>query len=788
MLETTDRICFLDGAAGTMLQMRGLLGAKVPESVNLTHPEVVQEIHRDYIRAGSDLIYAMTFSVNRYKLGDSGYTVDGLVSAAVANAKAARAAENADVKIGLDCGPIGKMLEPNGDLKIEDAYEMFREVVAAGERAGVDFIIFETMTDLLELKTAILAAKENSSLPVFATMSFEANGRTFAGVPVAAAALTLDALGVAALGINCSLGPDQIYPLMEEMSRWTEKPLIVKSNAGLPNLITNEYDLGAEDFARQSARFADLGVRYIGGCCGTTPDYIRALAAELKDRRVTPRKVDVPAAICSGERVVALDRVRVVGERVNPTGKKRFKEALFNNDMSYILSQALEQTGAGADILDVNVGVPGIDEPKVLVNVVREIQSVSDVPLQIDSSDPKALEAALRVYNGKPLINSVNGEEVNLTAILPLVRKYGAAVIGLTLDEAGLPKSAEERVAVARKIIGRAEAIGIRRRDIVIDCLTLTVSAQQDQALETLEAVRRVKAEFGVKTLLGVSNISFGLPDREKINVSFLTMAMYAGLDLPIINPNNPAMMGAVRAFNVLSGKDEHSAEYIAHHGGAEAAPKPVPAVGTAMTLEEAIEAGLRAAAESATEIALKEKTPDEIINGILIPTLDKVGLRFEKNEIFLPQLIQSAGAAQMSFEVLKRRLTKENDGGAPLSRGKVILATVKGDIHDIGKNIVKVLLENSGYQVLDLGKDVEPNLIVETIRKESVPLVGLSALMTTTVKNMAETIDVIRARSDCKIMVGGAVLTEDYAKRIGADFYGKDAKAAMDIAKEVIG
>lgn len=787
MLENADRIRFLDGAAGTMLQKKGLLSAKVPESVNLTRPEVVQEIHREYIRAGSDLIYAMTFSVNRYKLGDSGYTVGELVAAAVANAKAARDAENAGVKIGLDCGPIGKMLEPNGDLKIEDAYEMYREVVTAGERAGVDFVIFETMTDLLELKTAILAAKENTALPIFATMSFEANGRTFAGVPVAAAALTLDALGVAALGINCSLGPDQIYPLMEEMSRWTEKPLIVKSNAGLPNLITNEYDLSAEDFARQSARFADLGVRYIGGCCGTTPDYIRALVAELKDREIPARTADVPAAVCSGERVVAIDRVRVVGERVNPTGKKRFKEALFNNDMSYILSQALEQTAAGADILDVNVGVPGIDEPQVLVNVVKEIQGVSDVPLQIDSSDPKALEAALRVYNGKPLINSVNGEEVNLNAILPLVKKYGAAVIGLTLDEAGLPATADQRVAVAAKIIERAEAVGIRRRDIVIDCLTLTVSAQQDQALETLEAVRRVKAEFGVKTVLGVSNISFGLPDREKINVSFLTMAMYAGLDLPIINPNNQTMIGAVRAYNVLSGSDEHSAEYISHHSGAVSAPKTAPSVGTAMTLAEAIEAGLRTAAEAATEKALEEKTPDEIINTILIPTLDKVGVRFEKNEIFLPQLIQSAGAAQISFEVLKRKLMNENGGGA-ISRGKVILATVKGDIHDIGKNIVKVLLENSGYQVIDLGKDVEPNLIVETIQKESVPLVGLSALMTTTVKSMAETIDVIRAQSDCKIMVGGAVLTADYAKRIGADFYGKDAKAAMDIAKEVIG
>lgn len=786
MLETTQRICFLDGAAGTMLQRRGLLSEKVPESINLTRPDVVQEIHREYIRAGSDLIYAMTFSVNRYKLADSGYTVEELVNAAIANAKAARDAEGKGTKIGLDCGPIGKMLEPNGDLKIEDAYEYFREVVVAGEKAGVDFVIFETMTDLLELKTGILAAKENTRLPIFATMSFEANGRTFAGVPVAAAALTLDALGVDALGINCSLGPAQILPLMEEMAKWTEKPLIVKSNAGLPNLVTNEYDMTAAEFAAASARFAEIGVQYIGGCCGTTPEFICALNASIPDRTLRPRKVEIPAAICSGEKVVPIDRVRVVGERVNPTGKKRFKEALFNHDMSYILSQALEQTAAGADILDVNVGVPGIDEPAMLSGVVKEIQSVSDVPLQIDSSDPKALEAALRVYNGKPLINSVNGEEANLSVILPLVKKYGAAVIGLTLDEAGLPTSAAQRVEVAEKIIQRAEALGIRRRDIVVDCLTLTVSAQQDQALETLEAVRQVKAKFGVKTVLGVSNISFGLPDRERINVSFLTMAMYAGLDLPIINPNNTTMMGAVRAFNVLSNQDEHSAEYIQHHGNAEPVKTAPAATGTAMTLEAAIEAGLRTAAEAATERELLEKTPDEIISSILIPTLDKVGVRFEKNEIFLPQLIQSAGAAQISFEVLKRKLM--NESGGTISRGKVILATVKGDIHDIGKNIVKVLLENSGYQVIDLGKDVDPNLIVETIHKESVSLVGLSALMTTTVKNMAETIEVIRAEADCKIMVGGAVLTADYAKRIGADFYGKDAKAAMDIAKEVIG
>lgn len=787
MLESVNRICFLDGAAGTMLQRRGLLGAKVPESVNLSHPEAVQEIHRAYIRAGSDMIYAMTFSVNRYKLGDSGYTVDQLVDAAVANAKAARDAEGMGTKIGLDCGPIGKMLEPNGDLKIEDAYAYFKEVLIAGERAGVDFVIFETMTDLLELKTAILAAKENTELSIFATMSFEANGRTFAGVPVAAAALTLDALGVEALGINCSLGPDQIFPLMEEMAKWTEKPLIVKSNAGLPNLVTNEYDLGPDAFARSSARFAEIGVQYIGGCCGTTPEYIRALVAALQGHPLIPRRAEVPPAICSGERVVPIDRVRVVGERVNPTGKKRFKEALFNQDMSYILSQALEQTKAGADILDVNVGVPGIDEPRVLVDVVREIQSVSDAPLQLDSSDPKALEAALRAYNGKPLVNSVNGEEANLQAVLPLVKKYGAAVIGLALDEAGLPTTADQRVAVAEKIIRRAEAVGIRRSDIVIDCLTLTVSAQQDQALETLEAVRRVKAEFGVKTVLGVSNISFGLPDREKINVAFLTMAMYAGLDLPIINPNNALMIGAVRAFNVLNNTDENSAEYIAHQSGSPA-PKAAPAsAGMEMTLGEAIESGLRGAAEAATERALTEKTPDEIIGSILIPALDKVGLRYEKNEIFLPQLIQSAGAAQVAFEVLKRKIVKESDGQS-ISRGKIILATVKGDIHDIGKNIVKVLLENSGYQVLDMGKDVEPNLIVEMIQRESVSLVGLSALMTTTVKNMAETIDVIRAKSDCKIMVGGAVLTADYAKRIGADYYGKDAKAAMDIAKEVIG
>ncbi len=789
MLEMKNKITLLDGAFGTMLQQKGLLTATVPEANNLTHPEIITEIHREYIRSGAEIIYASTFGVNRYKLEGTSYSVSQLVEAAVKNAQMARDAENPQVKIALDCGPIGKMMKPNGDMSFEEAYQIFEEIVSAGEQAGVDLIVFETFTDLAEMKAGILAAKEHTNLPIFASMSFEANGRTFAGVPISAAALTLSGLGVSAVGINCSLGPEQILPLAAELAKWTNLPILIKPNAGLPNPETDQYEITPEEFAEITARFADLGAVFIGGCCGTTPQYISALRDRLSGKRPAARQAIHRTALCSAERTVEIDEVRIVGERINPTGKKRFKTALAEHDIAYILTQALEQTAAGAEILDVNVGLPGLDEAAVMAEVVEAIQSVSNVPLQIDSGDPKTIEAALRIYNGKALVNSVNGEDRNLETLLPIVRKYGAAVIGLTLDENGLPQTAEERVRIAEKIIHKAGEYGIPKEDVIIDCLTLTVSAQQEQAMETLKAVRMVKEHFGVKTVLGVSNISFGLPDRETINTAFLTLALGQGLDLPIINPNVRSMTGAVDAFKVLSGQDKNSERYISIHNQIQSEKPVVPdggSVSSDSSLEYAIANGLRQIAAEATIQLLKTREPAEIIDQILIPTLEKVGTRFEKGEIFLPQLIQSAGAAQAGFEEIRKTMTRSSQSDANLSKGKIVLATVKGDIHDIGKNIVKVVLENSGYQIIDLGKDVPVEVVRQAVLRENAKLVGLSALMTTTVKNMAETIRDLKNHSECRIMVGGAVLTKDYALSIGADYFAKDAKAAMDIAKKV--
>lgn len=789
MLEMKNKITILDGAFGTMLQQKGLLTATVPEANNLTHPEIITEIHREYIRSGAEIIYASTFGVNRYKLEGTSYSVSQLVDAAVKNARMARDAENPLVKIALDCGPIGKMMKPNGDMSFDEAYQIFEEIVTAGEQAGVDLIVFETFTDLAEIKAGILAAKEHTDLPIFASMSFEANGRTFAGVPISAAALTLSGLGVSAVGINCSLGPEQILPLAAELAKWTNLPILIKPNAGLPDPETDQYEITPAEFAEITARFADLGAVFIGGCCGTTPQYISALRDRLSGKHPVERQTVHRTAICSAEQTVEMNEVRIVGERINPTGKKRFKTALAEHDIAYILTQALEQTAAGAEILDVNVGLPGLDEAAVMAEVVEAIQSVSNAPLQIDSGDPKTIEAALRIYNGKALVNSVNGEDRNLETLLPIVRKYGAAVIGLTLDENGLPQTAEERVRIAEKIIRKAEEYGIPKEDVIIDCLTLTVSAQQEQAMETLKAVRMVKERLGVKTVLGVSNISFGLPDRETINAAFLTLALGQGLDLPIINPNVRTMTGAVDAFKVLAGQDKNSERFISIHNQMQGEKPVVPAGGSVSpdsSLEYAIANGLRQIAAEATVRLLQTTEPAKIIDQILIPTLEKVGTRFEKGEIFLPQLIQSAGAAQAGFEEIRKMMTRSSQSSANLSKGKIVLATVRGDIHDIGKNIVKVVLENSGYQIIDLGKDVPIEVVRQAVLRENVKLVGLSALMTTTVKSMAETIRDLKSHSECRIMVGGAVLTKDYALSIGADYFAKDAKAAMDIAKKV--
>ena len=798
MLDFKQKTVMLDGGMGTMLQQAGVPMGKVPEALNITHAEAVIDIHRQYIAAGSDIIYANTFSANRYKLSYSDYGVEELVTAGVKNAKKAAADCGKDTAVALDVGPIGELMEPNGGLKYEDAYDMFKEMMAAGEKAGADLIVIETSTDLLEMKAAVLAARENTSLPVFSTMTFEKNGRTFTGVTVEAAALTLTGLGVDAIGINCSLGPDEIYPLAEKLVAWTPLPVIIKANAGLPNLNSGGYDISPEQFASQMEKYMDLGVNIIGGCCGTTPEYIRqmkAMTERLAEAGRIGRRPEYVrrAAVCSSTQVVEIDGVRVIGERINPTGKKLFKEALLNHTIGYILAQGISQVDAGAHILDVNVGLPKMDEAALMVEVIKELQGVVDVPLQIDSSNAEVIESGLRVYNGKPIVNSVNGETAVMEKILPLVKKYGAAVVGLTLDEKGIPLMAEERYAVAERIVRTAERYGIPKEDVYIDCLTLTASAQQKEVVETLKAMQLVKSRLGVKTVLGVSNISFGLPKREVINVAFLTLAMAHGLDLPIINPNVSAMMAAIDSFNVLYNRDEGSKYYVDKYSRIVEAEKNMQAAAAdgptdTKSLEYAVHNGIREYAGDATRKLLETTDAMDIVNQILIPALDKVGADFEKGKLFLPQLIQSATTAQEAFDVIKKHMASRKDSQT-VSRGKVIIATVKGDIHDIGKNIVRVVMENYGYEMIDLGKDVPVEKVVEETKRTGARLVGLSALMTTTVVSMEETIRALHeAGCDCKIWVGGAVLTEDYARQIGADFYAKDAKQSVDIAKKVLG
>ena len=778
-------LLIFDGAMGTQLQAKGLKTGETPELLNLTDKALLKEIHRSYIDAGADIISANTFGANAYKLSHSGKSVDEVITAGIKNCKEAIEESGKPVFCALDIGPIGQLLEPTGSLKFEQAYEYFKEQVIAGSNAGADLVLFETMTDLYELKAAILAAKENCSLPIICSMTFEENGRTFTGCPVLSEILLCEGLGVSAVGVNCSLGPKELMPTITELCEKSNIPVIVMPNAGLPDPATGGYSIDAEEFSEYAVKIAELGAAIIGGCCGTTPEFIRRTAQKVKGRKYTHKKADRICTLCSGTKTVAVDRPRIIGERINPTGKKLFKQALINDDIDYILGQAIEQVNAGADILDVNVGLPDIDEKAMMIKAVKSIQGVTGVPLQIDSTIPEVLEAALRVYNGKPIVNSVNGEEESLESVLPLVKKYGAAVVGLTLDKNGIPPKAEQRVAIAERIIKRCEQYGIPKEDILIDCLTLTASAEQLAVNETLKAVREVKERFGVKTVLGVSNISFGLPNRELLNHIFLAMALENGLDLPIINPNVAAMTGTVRAFNLLKAIDINSAEYIAAYGSDTPAAAVKPTTSD-ITLEYAIDNGLKAEAAKLTEQLLIDNEPMSIINERLIPALDKTGTLFETGKIFLPQLILSAGVAQSCFDVIKAHLAKNNS--ETVSKGKIVLATVKGDVHDIGKNIVKVLLENYGFTVIDLGKDVEYQAVVDAVRNHNVKLVGLSALMTTTLKSMEETIKLIRENNlDCKVVVGGAVLTPEYAEKIGADFYAKDAKETVDIARRVM-
>lgn len=788
-LESKEFV-LLDGAMGTLIQKSGVRYESVPETLNILQPELISSFHKSYIEAGADIIYANTFGANGYKLKESGYSVEEIIKAGVKNAKSA--AQGTDTLVALDIGPVGQLLEPAGTLKFDDAYNYFKEEIIAGAEA--DVIVFETMTDLYELKAAVLAAKENSDKPIIATMTFERNGRTFTGVLPACAAVTLEGLGVDAVGVNCSLGPDELEPVVAEMSKYTSLPIVIKANAGLPDPNSNEYNITPGRFAECVCGLLKYGIKIIGGCCGTTPEYIKSINSALADKAYKPQTKSNVTTVCSASTAVCINGPRIIGERINPTGKKLFKQALVDNNIDYILTQALSQVNGGAEILDVNVGHPEIDEKKMMVRVLKAIQGVCDAPLQIDSTKPDVIEAGLRYYNGKPIVNSVNGEEKSLDAVLPLVKKYGASVVGLTLDENGIPKTAEGRFEIAKRIVERAEAMGIERKDVYIDCLTLTVSAEQEACKQTLEALHRVKTELGCRTCLGVSNISFGLPNRELVNSTFLTMALEEGLDLPIINPNIAAMTGAVRAYRVLSGIDKNSVDFINEYN--DAAPVvSAPKANSDVDIFTAVYNGLKSEGAAITQKLIETTDAMQIVNEMLIPALDRVGEDFEKNKIFLPQLIQSANTAQECFEVIKKHISKTS--GSPVSKGKIILATVKGDIHDIGKNIVKVLLDNYGYTVVDLGKDVDPQLIVDTAVEQNIKMIGLSALMTTTLKSMEDTIKLVRERkelqnpdgtSKCVVFVGGAVLTNDYAMKIGADYYCKDAKESVDTAKKVLG
>lgn len=775
LLENSEFV-FLDGGMGTMLQSMGI-ESHIPELLNITNPQVIMDIHRQYIEAGADIIYANTFGANALKLSDSGYTVTDIVSAGVDNAK-----KLGQALVALDMGSLGQLLEPSGTLKFEQAYELYKEIVIAGSQA--DLIVIETMTDLYEVKAALLAAKENSDKPVLVTMTFEENMRTFTGVSPECMVAVLEGLGADAIGVNCSLGPDELYPIIKKICSLTTLPVIAKPNAGLPDPVTNKFNVTPEQFAKSAVKLAEVGVKIFGGCCGTTPAHISAVINALANIECTPQDITRKSVVCSAVNCIEINQPRVIGERINPTGKKRFKQALIEHDIDYILSQAVEQIHAGAEILDVNVGLPDIDEKEMMIESVKAIQGVCDAPLQLDSTIPDVLEAGLRVYNGKAIVNSVNGEDESLDAILPLVKKYGSAVVGLTLDKNGIPKTAEGRFAIAEKIMHRAMEYGIPKEDIFIDCLTLTASAEQDGVPETLNALHRVKTELGLKTVLGVSNISFGLPNRETITRTFLTMALQMGLDLPIINPNIDSIIGAVRAYRLLAGIDKDSQEFIAVYAN-HPVQKSISSEKSTPDLIYTVENGLKSDAVNAVKELMKFADPMDIINNYLIPALDSAGEKFEKGTIFLPQLILTAGSAQACFDIIKEKLA--DSGEKAVSKGKVVLATVKGDIHDIGKNIVKVLLESYGFTVIDLGKDVPPETVVNSAIEHHVKLVGLSALMTTTLGSMAETIALLNEKyPECKTVVGGAVLTASYAEQIHADFYARDAKQTVDIAGEI--
>ncbi|WP_278427452.1 homocysteine S-methyltransferase family protein [Clostridium cochlearium] len=780
--DLLNKFLFFDGAMGTMLQNRGLKTGEIPETYNILHPEIIKDIHEKYIEAGSNIIITNTFGANELKLENTDYSVEEVITEAVNIAKSAKG----EKYIALDIGPIGQLMEPIGTLKFEKAYEIFKRQVVAGSKAGCHVILIETISDIYEAKAAVLAAKENSNLPVFCTMTFAEDGRTFTGTDPITMVTVLEGLGVDALGLNCSLGPKEIMPIVEEILKYSSIPVIVQPNAGLPRVDGNKtvYDITEEEFASYMKTIAEKGARILGGCCGTNDDFIRKTVEKVENIKVKEIEKKEFTAITSYSKTVLLgEEVKIIGERINPTGKKKFKEALKTNNMDYILNEAIMQKEAKADILDVNVGLPEINEEEVMIKVIREIQSIIDLPLQIDSSNSKVIEKAVRIYNGKPIINSVNGKEEVMESIFPIAKKYGAVVIGLTLDEKGIPSKAEDRVKIAEKIINKANEYGIDKKDIIIDCLVLTVSAQQKEVMETIKAVKMVKDKFNVKTTLGVSNVSFGLPNRSILNKTFLAMALAQGLDAPILNPNNKDVIETINAFKVLANQDKDAKDYVKNYSNIDD-KKEVNKENNTKDLKNIIISGIKEEAKEKTKELLKIKQSMEIVDEYLIPALDIVGKKYEKGEIFLPQLIQSAETVKNAFEIIREKISIE--GKVSIYKGKIILATVQGDIHDIGKNIVKVILENYGFEVIDLGKDVPVEVVVEKAKQNNIKLVGLSALMTTTVKSMEETIKALRKNNiNCKVFVGGAVLNEEYAKMIKADYYAKDAQEAVKIAQK---
>lgn len=783
--EIGKRILFFDGGMGTLLQEQGLQAGELPETWNLKNPEPIIQIHKAYLAAGADIILANTFGANRFKYGED---LEKIVTAGVANAKKAVAESGKKAYVALDIGSTGKLLKPMGTLDFEEAVGVFAEIIRVGEKAGADLILIETMSDTYELKAAVLAAKENSTLPIMATVIFDESKKMLTGASPQVVVSLLEGLGVDALGINCGLGPKQMKEIVKELLKYASIPVIVNPNAGLPRSENGKtvFDVGAEEFAEDMEEIVIMGAWFAGGCCGTTPAHIQAMVEKCKEITPVPIAPKNYTFVTSYSTAVELGgRPVIIGERINPTGKSKFKQALRDHNIDYILEEGVKQEDSGAHILDVNVGLPEIDEAAMMETIVYELQSIMPIPLQIDTTNMEAMERALRIYNGKPMINSVNGKAEIMEQVFPLVKKYGGVVVGLALDEDGIPDTTEGRLAIAEKIYQTGEKYGISRKDIVIDALVMTMSTNNESAKITLDTVKEITARGG-KTVLGVSNISFGLPQRELINAAFFTMAMNNGLSAGIINPNAKAMRQAYDTFCVLGGYDAQCMNYIENYAVTDAPNAAAKPAAAKLNLTDSIIKGLKDQAYRATEEELKTKEPMEIINGELVPALDVVGQGFEKGTMFLPQLLMSAEAAKAGFEAIRQYV--QSHGEAQEKKATIVIATVKGDIHDIGKNIVKVLLENYGYEVIDLGKDVPPEKIVETVVDKHAPLVGLSALMTTTVVNMEESIKELHKEAPwCKIMVGGAVLTQEYADMIGADFYGKDAMQSVYYAERLL-